>query len=130
MHKGTRAQLIALAAALVSSSLPVAASAADTPRSRLVHCGSESCLLVSGKRETPQSQILINDRPVAVDGERHWRVILPLDAVRAWSSPGARAMTISVKDAEGRIEDTAEAALPIGLLGNVTTLAALVIIAR
>lgn len=70
--------------------------------------------------------VAINGHPVAVEGKRSWRARLPLSLVRAWSDPFARSITISV----GQTAQSAEASLPIGLLGHRTDLASLVVRAR
>lgn len=107
----------AFAAALAS---PAIASASE-PATRLVSCGAESCLVVSGRRANAASPVEINGRQVAVEGGNRWRVRLPVAAVRAWSAPYARTITVSVDEA------STEADLPIGLLGQITDLAALTI---
>lgn len=97
------------------------AMAASEASTRLVSCGAESCLLVSGHRADAGSPVLINGRQVTVEGQNRWRVRVPVDAVRAWSAPYARTITVSVRDS------STEADLPIGLLGHVTDLATLTI---
>lgn len=97
------------------------AMAASEASTRLVSCGAESCLLVSGHRADAGSPVLINGRQVTVEGQNRWRVRVPVDAVREWSPPYARTITVSVHDS------STEADLPIGLLGHVTDLATLTI---
>ncbi|MEJ5979031.1 hypothetical protein WG901_20430 [Novosphingobium sp. PS1R-30] len=107
--------------AMLAAALASPAMAASEPSTRLVSCGTESCLLVSGYRGDSGAPVRINGRPVAVEGSNRWRVRVPVAAVRAWSAPYARTITVSVAEAP------AEADLPIGLLGHVTDLAALTI---
>ena len=107
---------IAVAAVLASPAM-----AAGEPSTRLVSCRDGSCLLVTGSRAEAGSRVRINGRPVAVEGGRRWRVLLPMTAVRAWSAPHARTITVS---STGK---TAEADLPIGLLGHAADLSVLTI---
>jgi len=120
-----RIRLAGLSAAIVLTGLSSTVEAAE-PTSRLVSCGTESCLLVTGHRSDTASPVSINDHRVAVEGGRSWRVRLPLDTVRTWSAPHARHVAVSVERPDGNVE-TADASLPIGLLGHVTDLAALVV---
>lgn len=99
------------------------AQAAPQPKTRLVSCGAEDCLLVTGRRADKGSPVSINGHVVAVEGGRSWRARLPLATVRAWSTPYARSVTVTT----GPTDSMAEASLPIGLLGHVTNLAALVV---
>lgn len=101
--------------------LPVSASAAAEPHARLVDCGSGSCLLVTGYRADAASLIRINGHAVPAEGARKWRVRLPVETLRAWSAPFDRSITVSAGEA------SAEADLPIGLLGHVENLAMLVV---
>lgn len=110
-----------LTGAVFTATLASPAMATSEPTTRLVSCGAESCLLVSGHRADAASPVRINGRQVAVEGQNRWRARVPVDAVRAWSTPYARTITVSVRDS------TTEADLPIGLLGHVTDLATLTI---
>jgi len=109
--------------------LPTHAMAASPPGTRLVSCHGQSCLLVSGYRADPASAILINGHAVPVTGRRKWSARLPLDALRQWAPPYARSIDIAVMDAQAG-GMTTSAALPIGLLGHTTDLAALVVRSR
>lgn len=108
----------------LATGLAAPAFAESTPRTRLVECRSTSCLLISGSREDNASGVSINGHAVPVKGGRKWQVLLPVDTVRAWSAPSARTIMVSV--AEG----TDEADLPIGLLGQSSDLAMLVVRAK
>ncbi len=105
------------------------AIAAPAPSTRLVSCGSESCLLVTGHRESADSLVLLNNRVVTVEGGRAWRVRLPLAAVRDYASPFARSIEVTVAQADGHEEWSEDASLPIGLLGH-KDLATLLVSAR
>lgn len=115
-----------LAAALVAS-FASPALAASEPSTRVVSCRSGSCLLVTGHRDNAASTVSINGHVVAVDGKRDWRARVPVETVREWSLPLARTITVTLVDADTRSETTAEADLPIGLLGHAENLASLVI---
>ncbi|WP_148649321.1 hypothetical protein [Novosphingobium barchaimii] len=103
------------------------AMAAPDAASKLVSCGKASCLLVSGRREHPESQVSINGHAVSVKGAQVWRVSLPVETVREWSPPSARTIQVSVLNPDTGNETVSRAGLPIGLLGHVTDFAALVI---
>lgn len=115
-----RFRMLALGAVLAGA---VAAPAMAAPKlaTRVVECGAESCLIVSGRREHLASQVSINGHQVAVQGTRKWRARVPVETVRQWSAPYARTITVSVAGAEK------EARLPIGLLGRAEELAMLVV---
>ena len=117
----TKLSRLLTAGAALSAGLATPALAASQPSTRLVSCGAESCLLVSGHRADAADPVRINGHQVTVEGQNRWRVRVPVDAVRAWSAPYARTITVSVS------ESAAEADLPIGLLGHVTDLAFLTI---
>lgn len=110
-----------LAGAALAIGIVPPAQAASEPRTRLVSCGAESCLLVSGFRADAAAPVRINGRFVAVEGGRHWRIRLPMASLREWSVPYARTITVAVTDV------ATEAELPIGLLGHVKNLASLTV---
>ncbi len=103
----TLAMCFALSAAFATPA--VAATKANT---RLVKCGTESCLLVSGQRAHASSSILVNGHEVAAKGKQRWHVRVPVETIRAWSAPYARTITVSVAGA------TYDARLPIGMMGH------------
>jgi len=115
-----------LAGALLVGGLATSASAAE-PRTKLVRCGTESCLRVSGHRESAMAIVLINGNVVQAEGGHRWEVDLPIDTVRDWSAPHARTIEVSLHDPESQRGISAEIDLPIGLLGGVTDLASLVV---
>ncbi|MEE4453657.1 hypothetical protein [Novosphingobium resinovorum] len=108
-----------------SMCLSCAVEAAPETSTRLVSCGQDSCLLVSGRRADPASAVRINGHDVDVAGGRTWRVRLPLGIVRAWSMPVARTIEVTVLDSRSDVQATRRVRLPIGLLGHVTDLASL-----
>jgi hypothetical protein len=111
-------QILALSAVL-GATFASPASAAAEPKTRLVDCEAGSCLLVTGRRTHAASRVIINGHPVSVEGASQWRVSLPVTTLREWCAPYARTITVSVADATTRSEVSAEADLPIGLLGHV-----------
>jgi len=123
-----RAALCAAAIVLAGSAAP--ALAETSASARLVSCGSESCLLVSGHRDDPSAEVSINGQAVAVEGKRGWRVSLPVATVRQWSAPYAREIEVSLRDPATAAESTAFVDLPVGLLGKLTDLSALEISIR
>jgi len=114
---------VALGTALaLGISTPALASA--KPDTRVVECGAESCLVVTGRREHAASPVSLNGNAVHVQGRHKWRAVVPIETVRQWSAPLARSITIEVDGT------TREARLPIGLLGHADSLAALVVRVR
>jgi hypothetical protein len=55
---------------------------------------------------------------------------LPVETVRQWSAPFARTISVEIEDIKTRNATSAEARLPIGLLGHAEDLAMLVISAK
>ena len=98
--------------AVLSTALATPAAAANKPSTRLVKCGSESCLHVSGQRADKTSAVLINGREISAKGKQRWHVRLPVETVRAWSAPYARAIAVSVAGS------TQDVKLPIGMMGH------------
>lgn len=111
---------IALGACLIFG-VSAPAWAAQAPMTRLVECGTESCLLISGKRADATAPVLVNGHAVAARGARHWRVRVPVSTVRAWSKPHARSISVTVADTEY------DASLPVGMLAAPHDLAMLVV---
>jgi len=123
-----RRRLVGLAiGSAVATFLITPALAETTPSTRLVSCGTDSCLLVTGHRDSPDAQVRIAGHRVDVEGERNWRVRLPVSTVREWSVPFARKIEVSLDNSTAAGEGSRFAKLPIGLLGHVPDLASLVI---
>ena len=114
-------------APMLAAALATPALADTAPTTRLVSCGAESCLLVTGRRAAPTADVRINGHAVEVQGKRKWRVQLPVKTVRSWSVPFARRIEVSSHDAGAQIDTLQHAELPIGLMGHVPDLASLVI---
>lgn len=111
---------------LLAVAIASPANAAE-PSTRVVKCKAGSCLLISGRRADASSPVAINGHAVGVEGARKWQVRVPVATVREWSAPLARSITVSVADARTGADVVSEAALPIGLLGQVENLAMLVV---
>jgi hypothetical protein len=125
MTRAAKRALAVFGGAVVMAAFGPAAMAASEPRTKLVSYGTQTALLVSGHRADSAAQVDINGHPVAVEGGTSWRVMLPVDTVRAWSTPMARSIAITVRTSAADTAETQPAALPIGLLGHVTDLAVL-----
>lgn len=111
------------AASLLAVLIATPATACDgaAPRTKLVECGSQSCLVVSGHRADAGSKVLINGHEVAAKGHHRWQARLPVSTVRAWSAPHARTVSVAVDDT---VQDTR---LPVGLLAPSGNLAMLIV---
>jgi hypothetical protein len=105
--------MLTATAAGAATALPAAA-----PETRLERCGTDTCLRFSGIRSDAQAAVLVAGHEVAVSGRRHWHASLPLDRVRQWLTPSARAIGVRVAGG-GEVA----AALPVGLLGHATEMA-------
>ncbi|MDM7955252.1 hypothetical protein [Blastomonas sp.] len=114
----TRIAMLALSPLLA---LSTPAAAADAPDTRLVQCGSQSCLLVSGRRADNAVPVSINGHEVATSGARRWRARVPVATIRSWSLPYAQSISITVA------ETAYDARLPVGMLGPKRDLALLVV---
>lgn len=91
---------------------------------RLHRCGSDTCLLIEGRRADARATVRVADHEVAASGRRMFRVSLPLTTVRVWSAPFARSMLVRVDEPGGAgLEQTVR--LPIGLLGHASEIAEL-----
>ena len=122
-------RIAAMVLAVAAVTAATRAHASAEPNTRLVKCDGESCLLITGERDSAQSAVKINGHPVSVQGGRHWRAELPLSRVRELSAPFARSIEVTVYNAESGGATTRDADLPIGLMGH-TDLASLIVRAR
>ena len=120
MTRFTRFQTLSLAL-IVSAGLATAspAAAAGGPKTRLAECRTGSCLVVSGRRDSAMTVVLINGHAVQVAGQHRWQVRLPLETVRTWSEPLARSISVVTYNPDTQVRMEREAKLPIGLLGHV-----------
>ncbi|GAA0273643.1 hypothetical protein GCM10009127_12650 [Alteraurantiacibacter aestuarii] len=113
--------MLAGAVAICSAASP--ALAEREPSTKLVRCGEESCLQISGYRDDPASIVRLNGEVVTADGGQDWQVRLPIETVRQWSAPNARTIEVSLLDPETAQVTSASTSLPIGLLGDISSLA-------
>lgn len=125
-HKRT----LALAGAIVLGSLSSPALAGSEPRTKLIRCGDESCLRVTGHRDDPAAIVLINGHAVAVEGKRKWKAYLAVETVRAWSARNARTIEVALAGLETAPDSAVTVDLPIGLLAKEINLASLVVSVR
>ena len=107
--------LVALASVTL---LPLPAMAKDAPETRLVSCGKESCLMISGRRDHAGQSVSVNGVEIPSDGTDRWRVVLPLETVRALCEPRARTVEVTITDSNSGRAAVSEARLPVGLLGD------------
>ena len=112
-------------AALVMAGVAAPAQASDETSTRLVRCGCDSCLQVSGYRANPSAQVRINGRLVPVQGEKGWKARLPLETLREWTAPSASTIEVSLHDTQEQAESVERVALPIGVLGDSSNLGSL-----
>lgn len=112
---------LTLIAAAALAAAPALAQPDAPLRTRVVECGVESCLLVSGKRGNISAPISINGHDVTTSGRHHWQARIPVKTVRHWSEPYARSIQVSVGNEQH------SARLPVGLLGTRGDLAMLVV---
>lgn len=127
VRMGRRFLGIALGAATVIALSAQPAWAGSGNKARLVSCDQSDCLLVSGSRADPGMLVRVNGHPVEAKGGRDWKVLLPVQDVRAWSLPGAREITVTTTQPGTNDPVTNQVDLPIGMLGSITELAYLVI---
>ena len=97
------------------------ALAASEPATRLVECGSQSCLQVYGNRDDATAPVSINGHVVSTKGARKWRARVPVSTIRAWSAAHARTITVTVAQV------SYDASLPVGMLAPSRDLAMLVV---
>lgn len=117
-------------ACFATLALTLPAAAVASPKTRLISCGAQSCLLVKGSRPDVRDTVAINGHAVPVKGGHNWRAILPVDTVRLWSAPYARKISVSVIGDRAAPADAAQVSLPIGMLGHSEDLAMLVVRAK
>lgn len=106
---------------------PAPARAADAPHARLVHCGEDTCLLLSGHRARADVTARIGAHDLALEGGRAWRVAIPLETVRSWAVSSGYSLTVSLVDAQVGSETNQVVILPPGALGRPVELASLVV---
>ena len=115
MLRSASGPLLALASVTL---LPLPAMAKDAPETRLVSCGKDSCLMISGRRYQAGQIVSVNGMEIPSDGSDKWRVVLPIETVRALCEPRARTVEVTITDTISGRAAVREARLPVGLLGD------------
>ena len=106
------------------------AQAGQQMRARLVYCGADSCLRLSGYRARATMIVRIGGRDLAVEGDRAWQATIPLDVARAWPIARNYALRVVLVDPDAGTERVETVMLPPGSLGSRTEIASLTISAR
>lgn len=106
------------------------AYAQRAPAARLVHCGQNTCLRLSGHRPRAGVAIRLAGQDLAVAGRRDWVLTVPLSTARAWERSPGDALTLSYVDPQSKVERAQNVLLPPGALGRPVELASLVVRAR
>ncbi|WP_332782768.1 hypothetical protein [Sphingomonas sp. PB2P19] len=117
---------VGLACALVTG----VAQAKTQTRARLVHCGADSCVRLSGQRLRATTAIRVGGRELAVEGGRSWQATIPLATARTWPIARDYAVRVVFADSDAGTEATEMVPLPPGALGMRTQIASLVVSAR
>lgn len=117
---------LAIGFALAATSGPAMASS----RTRLVHCGDQTCLRISGHRSSSTVAIRIAGQPLAVEGGRTWRATVPLSMARSAANASRDRLTLTMINPETQAQTVAFVALPPGALGRRVELATLTVNAR
>ncbi|MGK6321748.1 hypothetical protein ACMGDM_01540 [Sphingomonas sp. DT-51] len=122
---------IARAAALLCVVGTTAPARAERPISaRLVHCGTETCLRLSGHRSGPAVAIRVDGRDLDVAGDRAWQATVTLAEARRWRIVRGYALSVTLADAAAGTERVEHVAVPPGALGTRMELASLIVRAR
>ena len=123
--------LLKTAALFIAASMSsVPALAAPAPQARLVHCGGRTCLRLSGYRSQSALSVPVGGQDLVVEGDRAWRVTVPLATARGWATSRDYSLTVTLVDPDTGSESTQPVLLPPGALGPRMELAALVVRAR
>jgi hypothetical protein len=104
-----------------------AGSMAAAAQARLVHCGSETCLRLSGRRANAAVAVRIAGQILAVEGIHAWRVTVPLREARDWRRAADGTLPVTLSDAATGTETMDVAAPPPGALGRRVDLATLIV---
>jgi hypothetical protein len=106
------------------------AHAEQRTRARLVSCGENTCLRLSGYRASAAMVVRIGGHDLAVEGRRGWQATVPLDVARAWAITRNYALRVVLIDPAAGTEQIETVMLPPGSLGSHTEIASLTISAR
>ncbi|WP_298690372.1 hypothetical protein [uncultured Sphingomonas sp.] len=102
-------------------------SGAAAAQARLVHCGSDTCLRVSGRRANAAVAVRIAGQNFVVEGIHAWRVTVPLRVARDWRRATDGTLPVSLSDAATGIETVDPAVPPPGALERRVELATLIV---
>ena len=110
--------------------LAVPAQAERATQAKLVHCGADSCLRLSGHRPDATTVVRIGGRELAVGGDRRWQATVPLTVARTWPIVRGYALRVVLADTAAGTERSETVVLPPGALGSRIEMASLVVSAR
>ena len=95
--------------------------------SRLVHCGADTCLRLSGHRSNAAVAVRIAGHDLAVTGDRSWHATVPLSTARDWPSSSRGTLTLTLVEMSTGTETVDAAIMPPGALGRRVELATLTV---
>ena len=104
--------------------------AGQSARARLVSCGENTCMRLSGYRPRTAMVVRIGGHDIAVAGDRAWEAAVPLAVARTWPTTRNYAVRLALVDPDARTEQVETVMLPPGSLGSRTEIASLTISAR
>jgi hypothetical protein len=114
-----------VALGITATALSVTVDAA--PRTELVHCGTNTCMRVSGHRAHAAVTIRIAGRAIAAEGGTSWRATLPLAIARTAVSANGGQLLLTLIDARAGTETVEAVTVPPGSLGKHIELSALTV---
>ncbi|MBY9063135.1 hypothetical protein K7957_09335 [Sphingomonas yunnanensis] len=120
--------LAVTACAILSTAVPAAAERRAS--ARLVHCGAETCLRLSGQRAGVAVAVRVDGHDLPVTGERSWQATVPLAEARSWRLTRGYAVPVTLVDRAGGAERNLAVPVPPGALGARMELASLIVRAR
>lgn len=108
--------------------LATSGAVAHATEAHLVHCGSGTCLRLSGDRRDAALEVRVGGYPLAAaEGGRHWQATVPLALARSWTTSSDDALPVTFADAHAGTEHTETVLLPPGALGRQVELVALMV---
>jgi hypothetical protein len=96
-------------------------------QARLVHCGSDTCLRLSGHRPNPGVAIRVAGHDLPVEGGNAWHATLPIATARDWASASGATMLLTLADERTGRDGSEVVALPPGALGRRIEIASLMV---
>ncbi|WP_221234520.1 hypothetical protein [Sphingomonas aerophila] len=128
VYRALRLATASLSGAVFSLGAPALPAQAGQPTAaRLVACGADSCLRLSGHRSSPSVSVQVNGRDLPVEGERAWQVTVPLSTARTWAIAHGYSVILTLVDAQAGTGHSVAVALPPGSLGTRLELASLIV---